>query len=216
MIGDKLRTKMHIYGNANCINTAKCLQTAAEKGVNIETEVIDSNNLDAEAMRVSPLKLFPALKDIDFTVAGTLGVMSYLDDKGFGMSLVPRNGVLRAHMYGWIMLALEHQDKIMQGDVAGLAPVLDVLDQWIANAPKKGHFICGEFCLADIHWSSCMNMLEIKGHSEEISSRSNLKVWYERVKEHPSTSKEKIIPFMAIPTADDIQNNQLRDISITV
>ena len=36
MIGDKLASAMQLYGNPSCINTAKALQTAAEKGVDIE------------------------------------------------------------------------------------------------------------------------------------------------------------------------------------
>ena len=59
-------------------------------------------------------------------------------------------------------------------------------------------------------------MLHIKGHGSEISSRSAISTWFEKVKDHPSTSKEKIIPFTTLPTAEDAQSNQLRGISINV
>ena len=42
MIGDKLASAMQLYGNPSCINTAKALQTAAEKGVDIEAHKINS------------------------------------------------------------------------------------------------------------------------------------------------------------------------------
>lgn len=214
MLGSQVRTnKMYIYGHPGCIDSAKCLQTAAEKGLNIEAKVVNVENPDAAAVQISPLKVFPALRDIDFIVVGVLGVMSYLDDKGFGISLVPRNRLLRSRMYEWIMLALQYQDRITCSDVAGLAPVLDELNKQLLRTPKKDKFICGEFSLSDIHWSACMNALEIKGTSGEIDTRSELKAWYDRVKKHPSSSKEKIIPFTAVPTADDIKNNRLRDIS---
>ena len=89
MIGDKLASAMQLYGNVSCINTAKALQTAAEKGVDIETHDIKSGE---EAGDISPLYSAPVLKDLDNVVYGPNAIISYLDDKGFGPSLVPRNG----------------------------------------------------------------------------------------------------------------------------
>ena len=51
---------------------------------------------DSEFLSKSPYGIGPVLQDIDFIVYGAGAVMSYLDDKGFGPSLVPRNGVHRA------------------------------------------------------------------------------------------------------------------------
>ena len=215
MIGDHLRSKMVIYGHPKCVDTAKCFQLAAEKGVDVEGKVLDMNNLDAGFSAAALLDMGPALRDVDFTVSGTIAVMSYLDDKGFGPSLVPRNGVMRAKMYEWICLAFRDQSKILEGDTDALTLVLESLEQAL-GAKRKGDFICGEFCLADVHWSACLNALEIDGKGDKIDSRSNLKAWFEKVKAHPSTSKENIIPFTCLPTRDDIQANTLRDISINV
>ena len=219
MIGDKLRSRMVIYGHPKCINTAKCFQTAAEKGVDVEAKVIDpdGSRSDPEFSSVSPLGEFPALRDVKGTIYGTLAVMSYLDDKGFGPSLVPRNGVHRAIMYQWITVAMAMaQGKIVNDDMTGLAPILDAFDRQISTPPKKGDFICGDFSLADIHWAACANMLCIKGHGDVVSARPAVNGWFEKVKAHPSTSKENIIPFSAVPTADDFQSGQLRDIAINV
>ncbi len=219
MIGDQLRNRMVIYGHPKCINTAKCFQTAAEKGVDVETKVIDPDSgvNDPDFRSVSPLGELPALRDIKYTVYGTLAVMSYLDDKGFGPSLVPRNGVHRAIMYQWITVAMAMaQGKIIDDDMESLVPILDAFEKQIANPPRKGGFICGDFSLADIHWSACINMLYIRGHGDMISAKTGINEWFERVKSHPSTSKEDIIPFMTIPTADDVQRGRLRDISINV
>ena len=55
MIGDKLASAMQLYGNPSCINTAKALQTAAEKGVDIETiksemlEILDERGAEYPA-----------------------------------------------------------------------------------------------------------------------------------------------------------------------
>ena len=50
MIGDKLASAMQLYGNPSCINTAKALQTAAEKGVDIETHKISSGEIGCGAL----------------------------------------------------------------------------------------------------------------------------------------------------------------------
>ena len=217
MIGDQLRNRMIIYGHPKCIDTAKCFQTAAEKGIDIEAKVVDPNSDDAEFRSASPLGVVPALCDIKYMVYGTMAVMSYLDDKGFGPSLVPRNGVHRATMYQWIGVAVNIVQKhIADGDFEKLAPVIDAFDKQINNPPRRGDFICGDFSLADIHWSACVNMLHIKGQADLINSKPAVASWFEKVKNHPSTSKEKIIPFTTVPTADDVQQETLRDISINV
>ena len=217
MIGDQLRTKMILSGHPSCPNTGKCLQTAGEKGVDVETIVISGLD-DSEFLAKSPYGIAPVLQDIDFVVYGTYAVMSYLDDKGFGPSLVPRNGVHRAVMYQWIGIAMEKAQHLIGDsiDKAGLAPLFDGLDNQVQNPPKKGDYICGDFSLADIHWAACCNLIEIGGAGDLISSRSGISAWYDHVKAHPSTSKEKLEPYTCLPTADDVKSGSLRDISINV
>ena len=41
MIGDKLASAMQLFGNPSCINTAKIMQTAGEKGVDVEVHKIN-------------------------------------------------------------------------------------------------------------------------------------------------------------------------------
>lgn len=218
MIGDQLRTRMILHGHPKCINTAKCLQTAAEKGIDVEAKVIDlgGEGLNSpELKQLSPLGVAPILQDIDFTIYGTRSILSYLDDKGFGPSLVPRNGVVRAVMYQSIGVVCNViQTKIAADDTSGLDVALGVLNDQIANPPKKGDYICGDFSLADIHWSACINMLMVKGHGDMLNSHAKVQEWFNKVKQHPSTSKESITPYTAVPTAEDMQSNTLRDIEI--
>ncbi len=218
MIGDQLRTKMILSGHPSCPNTGKCLQTAGEKGVDVEAQVISGMDSD-DFLAKSPYGVGPVLQDIDFIVYGTYAVMSYLDDKGFGPSLVPRNGVVRAVMYQWIGIVMEKVHPLITGDAidqTALAPLFDGLDNQIQNPPKKGDFIGGEFSLADIHWAACCNLITIGGGSDLISSRTAVNAWYDKVKSHPSTSKEKLKPYTCLPTAEDVQSSTLRDISINV
>jgi glutathione S-transferase len=221
MIGDKLATGMQLFGNPSCINTAKCLQTAGEKGIDIESVTINSGE---EVSDKSPLNSAPVLKDLDNIVYGPNAILSYLDDKGFGPSLVPRNGVIRAIMYQYAHIATDYVQMEAYGLLTGSGGNMDIINKSfdlveniLSNPPdpklKKGVYICGEFTLADIHWMACVNALEISG-TDVISSRKEVSTWYEAVKTHPSTSKEAIIPYTCLPTKEDVDSSSLRDVGI--
>lgn len=216
MIGDKLANAMNLFGHPSCINTAKCLQTAGEKGVDIEAHVIQGPD---DVLSMSPLGSAPVLKDLDNVVYGTIAIMSYLDDKGFGPSLVPRNGVLRAQMYQWAHIVVCYAQPAASadgGDRDQLTKLYDLLEQRLQSPPKQGGFICGEFTLADIHWSACTNMLVNSGASDLVDSRGAVKSWWDAVKSHPSTSKEKLNPFDVLPTKADMDSGTLRNVAINV
>jgi len=221
MIGDKLATGMQLFGNPSCINTAKCLQTAGEKGIDIESVTINSGE---EVSDKSPLNSAPVLKDLDNIVYGPNAILSYLDDKGFGPSLVPRNGVIRAIMYQYAHIATDYVQMEAYGLLTGSGGNMDIINKSfdlveniLSNPPdpklKKGVYICGEFTLADIHWMACVNALEISG-TDVISSRAEVSTWYEAVKNHPSTSKEAIVPYTCLPTKEDVDSSSLRDVGI--
>jgi len=223
MIGDKLATAMQLFGNPSCINTAKCLQTAGEKGVDIEAITINSGD---EVSDKSPLSSAPVLKDLDNIVYGTGAILSYLDDKGFGPSLVPRNGVIRAIMYQYAHIASDYVQMEAYGLLTGSGGNMDIvnkscdlLENLLSNPPdpklKKDVYICGEFSLADIHWMSCVNALKISGN-DVISSRAKMTEWYDAVKSHPSTSKEKVVPFDFLPTKEDVDSGKVRNVGINV
>ena len=62
---------------------------------------------------------------------------------------------------------------------------------------------------------ACVNALEISGN-DVISSRAKVSEWCKAVKEHPSTSKENIIPYTCLPTKEDVDSNTLRNVGINV
>ncbi len=214
-IGDQLKTNRILRGHPKCADTGKCLQTAAEKGLDVDVEVI--SDVDSSDFRaISPFGLAPVLHEFEMVVCGTGPVLSYLDDKGFGPSLVPRNGISRAVMYEWALIASQcaapHIGDSINKD--GLTPLFDAFEQQVLNPPRRGDFICGEFTLADIHWASLCNLIDIGGAGDLISSRSGVAKWYDKVKSHPSTSKEQIIPFTVLPNAADISAGTMRGVVI--
>lgn len=228
MLGDHLKTKMMLFGIAKDPDTLKCLMTAGEKGVDIDSRVVGETALSADSQEfrsMSPFGTTPCLKDVDFVLCGTSTIMSYLNDKGFGPSLIPRNGVARAIHYQWSELATQHAAphiaKLISGDIgettiAALAALLDALDVQLQDKRYRGDFIVGEYSLADIHWAPYVHCCEITGKGDLISSRAAVQGWWEKVKAHKSTSKEDYIAYDVLPTIDEIKANELRSITINV
>ncbi|MDH3639610.1 MAG: glutathione S-transferase family protein [Gammaproteobacteria bacterium] len=224
MLGDHLREKMKLYGHPQCANTAKVLFTAAEKGVDIESHTVDPSegSLPADLQQITPYGAMPVLVDVDFVVYGTPAIMSYLDDKGFGPSLLPRNGVVRAINYQWAFIATEYaQPQVTalmsgDGDKQAISKAFDGLEQQLQtkNPICRGDYICGAFTLADIHWAAVAHGCELANASDIVTSRPAVNAWWGKVKTHPSTSKEKIVAYDVLPTAADVQNGTLRDIQI--
>ena len=229
MLGDHLRTKMQLFGVSQDPDTMKCLLTAGEKGVDIDTRVIgldgDSSADSQEFRNISALGTTPCLRDVDFVICGTLAVMSYLDDKGFGPSLVPRNGVVRAVHYQWIVLANQHMapainELLSGGDaeqpLAAVSVALDALADQLRTKRHRGDFIVGDFSMADIHWAPYVHACNLLGHGNLITSRPEVNQWWDAVKVHKSTSKENFVAYEVLPSMDDIRSNRLSDVQINV
>ncbi|MES9853823.1 MAG: glutathione S-transferase family protein [Candidatus Thiodiazotropha sp. L084R] len=228
MLGDHLKTKMILFGIAKDPDTMKCLMTAGEKGVDIDSRVVGETALSADSQEfrsMSPFGTTPCLKDVDFILCGTTTIMSYLNDKGFGPSLIPRNGVARALHYQWSEIAsihvAPHIAKLISGESdestdAGLSVLFDALNVQLQNKRYRGEFIVGEFTLADLHWAPYVHCCEISGKGDLISSRDAVKSWWDNVKSHKSTSKENYLAYNVLPTISEMQANQLRSVTINV
>lgn len=224
MLGDHLQDKMKLYGNPACLNTAKVLFTAAEKGVDLDSYFVspDGGGEAAAAMAISPHGSLPVVRDVDFVVYGTQAIMSYLDDKGFGPSLVPRNGVVRAVQYQWIHIAQDLAQPAVaaliqgDGDAAMVSHWFDTLAKHLQTKPTslRGEYICGAFSLADIHWAALAHGCVLANAGDIVDSRPAVKSWWGLIKSHPSTSKEKIRAYDVLPTVTDIKGNNLRGIQI--
>lgn len=233
MIGQHLADPMHLYAKCGEPETNKCLLTAGEKGVDIVANPVDPDNEDDKRriLTISPLGSTPVLKDVDFLLYGTRAIMSYLDDKGFGPSLVPRNGVVRGMHYQWACAASR-----LFGPAARLVCTAEtVTDELRANvnvflnelgkqleAPRtaagksKGDYIVGEFSMADIHWAGYIHNFVVHGHGDFIEAHPAVNAWWQLMKTRQSTSKERFVAYSALPTKEEIDNNTIRNVSINV
>lgn len=224
-IGDHLSDVKVLWGVAGCANTSKILLTAAEKGVDIEGRSVDVKSEAGmkEIKKFSPFGSIPVLKDVDFYIYGTEAIMSYLDDKGFGPSLVPRNGVMRAFHYQWSHIASDHfgpvVSKLTGGDDSAKEAVkqcLSALEAQLNNRNKRGDYIVGEFSLADIFWAPGVHSLCIHGHESLVDSMPAVKAWWANMKVRKSMSKENYVAYTVLPSLDEVRSNKLRSVSINV
>ena len=73
--------------------------TAAEKGINAETAVVDMSTKQQDSddyRKISPLGILPALKEANFVVLGEHGTCVFVEGKGLGTFLAPRNAAVLA------------------------------------------------------------------------------------------------------------------------
>ena len=211
-IGDHLRDVMDLYGSPKCPHTNAVLIAAGEKGVDINSHVEDDWSPSSSVRSMSPLGIGPVLKDRTAVNIGLVACMSYLDDKGFGPSLVHRNGVTRARMFQEITIAQQTDCS----DDAALAAALDQLEATL-NSPlgnMKGDYCVGQHTLADCAWAGVCQVATNMGKGSAVSSRSSVNTWFAAVQSHPSTSKEAINPFSCLATKADHDGNTMRDVRI--
>ena len=211
-IGDHLREALDLYGSPACPHTNACMLAAGEKGIDVDCHAETDWSPSGSIRGMSPLGIGPVLKDRTQTNYGLISCLSYIDDKGFGPSLIARNGTVRARMYQEMGVAAQCN----VGDDASLASALDVLDTTLGTdaGNMKGDYVCGQLTLADVCWAGVCQVAMNMGKGAAISSRSRVNTWFAAVQSHPSTSKEAINPFSCMATKADHDAGNMRDIRV--
>jgi len=224
-IGSHLSEVKTLWGSVGCAETSKCLFTAAEKGVDINAKSILDTSENAVFNQHSPFGIAPCLKDLDFVIYGSSSIMSFLDDKGFGNALVPRNGITRAQQYRWIHIAKDilapaiievcsSNNENCDSSVRMIEAALSHAEEALGSNKKNTAYLVGDFSLADIHWISHLHLLLIHGHSNLISNKPNIDQWLSEIMNRKSTSKENFTSSDVLPSLDDINNNHIHSVRI--
>ena len=230
----KTQYVMQLLGFPGHPDTLKVMLTAAEKGIEVESAVVDmsAKQQDTEDYRkISPLGIMPALKEADYIVTGENGTSVFVEGRGLGRFLAPRNAEVLADQNYWMDLGRTevqpHVETLMQelvigpmGDAsyaadnaavdaarAGLATPLDALDAKIAS-----EYIVGEFSYVDIHFTAYLHLLSVIGEEEMLNSRPNVKGWFEKIKTHKSYSGQDIVAYDFMPSLEDIKSKTIADI----
>jgi len=235
--GDMKKTQyvMQLLGFPGDVDTLKCLLTAAEKGIEVESGVLDMTQGaqdSADYRAISPFGLTPALKEAYYTIAGEPGVAVFIEGRGLGNRLAPRNAaVLATEMY-WMEVGKEdvqpHVETLMfqkvtgqmadptfvTNDIAvqaareGLAEPLEAFDDQLSS----NEFIVGGYSYADIHWTIYIHLLTVLGEGVLFAKHKHIKAWFDRIKAHKSFSGQDIISYDFLPTLDEIKAKVMKDV----
>lgn len=217
----KEAVRMTMRGFPGDANTCKCLLMAAEKKVKLDVEVLDvlGGACDQEAYRaISPFGKYPYLEEGDFSTTSVNAVLSFLDVRGEGNSLLnPKKAQLFGQQNYWGQVSRKlcepAVDALVKASIYGIeggdldaartqiATVLDELNNFIDNK----EYLVGDYSFADVHWTAVLHMLMLVGEQDMITSRSNLNAWFGRVKARSS--------YAGLPSLDDVKNKQLRSVA---
>jgi len=217
----KEAVRMKMRGFPGDVNTAKCLLMAAEKKVQLDVEVLDvkTGASDSDEYRaLSSFGKYPYLEEGDFATNSVNAVLSFLDVRGEGNSLLnPKKAQFFGHQNYWSQVGgtlcepalMTLIDANVYGEAGGdtdaackqIDTVLDELNSFVDNK----EYIVGDYSFADVHWTAVAHMLTLVGAEDAITSRSNLNAWFGRVKARPS--------YAGLPSLDDVKNKQLRSVA---
>lgn len=237
--GDLKKTQyvMQLLGFPGDPDTLKCLIVAAEKGMEVESGVLDTSRGEEQSgdyLAISPNAVIPALKEAQYQVAGDLAIISFIEGRGLGNRMPPRNARILAQQDYWVDIARtvagpqvraimrEKVLKSMSDEQVGpdqavvndaratLVPALDALDAQLAAGP----FIVGEYSYADVHWTACVHLLLVAGEGELLEGRANLRDWFARIKVHRSFSGQDLVAYDLLPSLADIKACRMKDVVI--
>tara|TARA_R110002096_G_scaffold41901_10_gene113010 strand:- start:316 stop:1065 length:750 start_codon:yes stop_codon:yes gene_type:complete len=226
--GDMKKTQyvLQLLGAPFCPETLKCILIAAEQGMEMNTGSLEMSDLDsAEFNEVSEFGLAPALKENDFFTAGSKAITEYINARGLGTSIIPKNVVLAAEQETWIdksrqiagpaIGAFVGEITGQGGDAAAaraqLEPVLDELNTQLG----KDKFILGKnYSMADVHWTADIHLLGLTSGADMIESRSNIKNWMQSMRDKKSNCGQSLKACSLLPTVEDIKANKLNNVTI--
>jgi glutathione S-transferase len=226
--GDMKKTQyvLQLLGAASCPETLKCILIAAEQGMEMNTGSLEMSDLDsAEFHEVSEFGIAPALKENDFFTAGSKAITEYVNARGLGTSIIPKNVALAAEQETWIDKSRQQAGPAIQtlvgeltgqsGDTAAaksqLTPVLDELNEQLG----KDKFVIGKnYSMADIHWTADIHLLGLTSAADMIESRANIKSWMQSIRDKKSNCGQSLKACSLLPTVEDIKSNKLNNVVI--
>lgn len=230
--GDMKKTQyvLQLLGAPYCPETLKCLLVAGEQGMEMNTGALEKSDFDSAALNaVSEFGMLPALKENDYFTSGTKAITEYINARGLGNSLIPKNAALAAEQEYWIdksrgqtgnaVSALVDECIVSGSNDAGkidaarqaLAPVLDELNTQLS----KGRYILGKnYSLADLHWTAVIHLLGLTASADLTDSRPNIKNWLATIRDKKSSCGQALKAVSLLPSVEDIKANKLSNVVI--
>lgn len=229
----KTQESIRIKGFPGHIDTCKCLYLAAEKGVDIEYDLLDLTRSEQQQdsyLSLSPFEKIPCLVVDDTVIPGVTAILPFIDIRGAGQSLTPRKAARLGEQNYWIEVGMnqvmphvstlldEHvlenmtdadyvpdQDKIDKA-IQAIEIVLDAVDRQLDGK----EYFADDYTFADVHWVAYIHFCEITGHSDLVDKRSNLKAWFERIRNRKNGN---INVYNVMPSLDQIKGKVLKNVA---
>jgi len=210
--------------------TNQCLLLAAERGVALDTVLVDIGERACdrpEYRALSPFGKVPCLRDGDFVVSGAPAVLAYLDIKGAGASLSPKKASILGEQNYWIDLGqrmarpavmtlisptLPDAEPVADADLnaarSTLSGALGLLDAAMADGRS---FVVGQYSLADVHWTAYVHLCLMSGEQGLLDPHVELIAWLTRVQERKGASGRTT--YDALATLDEIRSKRLKSVA---
>jgi Glutathione S-transferase len=165
------RSVMTLFSDASDLYSHQVRIVLAEKGVSVEIELVDPNNLPEDLVDLNPYNSVPTLIDRELALYNADIIMEYLDERFPHPPLMPVYPVARAQsrlmMYriqrNWYTLV----DKIMEGSADEADKARKQLrEELLALAPvfaEDPYFLSEEFSLVDCYLAPLLWRLPVLG-----------------------------------------------------
>ena len=240
MSGEMKKTQymLELVGDPFDADTLKCVLTAAEQGMEMNCYSTFENkieNMEQHIEKLSPFLIMPCLREADFVTCGVDAITAFIDARGLGYALTPRNVTLAAMQNYWVDVAVsnvaphvqsivdeaivkkanefnhEPNQEIIEKNCRDLHLYFDALDQQLSN---KKYVICDKYTWADLHWTVYVHLCCLAGCEELITDRQFVNKWFERIKVKKSQCGQNVVAYDLLPDAGEILNGSLKPVEI--
>ena len=235
----KTQYVLELIGSPTDADTLKCIITAAEQGMemNCYSMVADAvENMNESIAEISPLSITPCLKEADFITCGGDAITSFIDARGLGYALTPRNVTLAAMQNYWVDIAVmnvaPHVNLIVDEaitrkmDVPSYSPDMQVInvccedlkvffDALDKQLQSKKYIVCDKYTWADLHWTAYIHLCEVAGCNTLIDERKNIKDWFSRIKSKKSQCGQETFAYDILPNAEETLQGSLKSVEIS-
>jgi len=229
----KSQDKLQMRGFPGHVDTCKCLYLGAEKGIQIDFNMLDltGNEQNAEAyLSLSPFAKVPCLGEGDTVISGAAAILPYIDIKGSGQTLTPRKAARLGEQNYWVEVGqsevsphintlldeqvlkqLTNSDYIPnQTKIDAALRAIDHVFEFADKQLQDRDYLAIDYTFAEVHWVPYVHLCGITGHDDLLNNRPNLKAWLERIKSRKTGTQ---ITYNVLPGLQQIKSKELKQVA---
>lgn len=189
---DKSSQEVTLLGVKGQIATMKCLLMAGIKDISLKTTLATSETeIDHvnSYQYIEETKKVPTLTQGDFSVSGTRAILTYLDVRGKGTSLIPKKARTLGLQNYWVDVCYQTLAPATEAMIRGKMTTEDktCLEKVLSSMNKnlaENQYIVGQLSFADPHAAAYIYVLKCGGY--DMSQHPNIEKWIARLEENMS------------------------------